>query len=875
MRIIRAFFVSLGIFILVTGIVFAQTWEFIFPTIVTDESATARTGLPVMLGYGGQSLIDSGKIDADGLNTNMQVGTNDIKYMMSTTQVNIVLVSMPASAKVTADLYTNYAPAQTNFPIIVGDSGLVTIPDDANIELGNNFDVEIDGYIDTSVDAIGNNIVNKDDAFFVGIVDSNTIGAAFVNNTTTFQNLIVGDNVQTGMVDDASWRAQTFTTVVDQYVDTIELKMYRNAGATGTFRVSIKETVAGKPVGDDITDGTIDITTFAATPGTFVVVPQTGVILEAATMYAVVLRTEGLAVATIAWRIDTTAPPYAGGTYVASVDSGTTWAIDNTIDGMFAVKGSPTVLLATGIASGEHDIIVAAGDGDGDLLHFDGTTNSQVNVGAIHNSAGTLWVSLWWKLDNVHDATSTREYLWSKNIDATNRIYIYLGTNGKLEAFYQNGGVTKWTMPEQSGQVSWAADVWNHTILSISALNGARFITNGGAATTNADTTALYNGGDMVLGWSSVGPNDSFEGVIANVVVGTDDLTGGEEADLFIGVPPGDQTNYWYMNEGTGVNIIDYGTGGADGTAGASNTWITGFAPYNFGISVDGVGQSRVPLNGASVTDNANVWTLAEGNTMPYVDLFTIDVSSVEKLHYEPDTMIIGTAFAGTADAGTTTTLDDALLTQADDYWNNALLTIVTTTDTFAPQGETSIVTDFDDANDRLTFPALTAVVDAGDTYTVDFGTVVDETVNNIDGRITWGVNEDLGILYSEMQPFTDTTAAASADLGFNMPESVMPATWFAAGETLVNLPFYDSWNATATDIGMPVQTLYFWSLIGIALLVFMILATSTKSAFVALLGMLVIMFTGSSMTIVPMWIPFSILIVDIGILFLYRQVSY
>ncbi len=102
-----------------------------------------------------------------------------------------------------------------------------------------------------------------------------------------------------------------------------------------------------------------------------------------------------------------------------------------------------------------------------------------------------------------------------------------------------------------------------------------------------------------------------------------------------------------------------------------------------------------------------------------------------------------------------------------------------------------------------------------------------------------------------------------------------MPATWFAAGENLVNLPFYDSWNATATDIGMPVQTLYFWSLIGIALLVFMILATSTKSAFVALLGMLVIMFTGSSMTIVPMWIPFSILIVDIGILFLYRQVSY
>ena len=80
----------------------------------------------------------------------------------------------------------------------------------------------------------------------------------------------------------------------------------------------------------------------------------------------------------------------------------------------------------------------------------------------------------------------------------------------------------------------------------------------------------------------------------------------------------------------------------------------------------------------------------------------------------------------GTADAGTVTTLVDGKLTQADDYWNGSGLVITSTTDGLAPQGETKLVTDFISANDRLVFGALTAAVDAGDTYSL--GTVVNVT---------------------------------------------------------------------------------------------------------------------------------------------------
>ena len=56
------------------------------------------------------------------------------------------------------------------------------------------------------------------------------------------------------------------------------------------------------------------------------------------------------------------------------------------------------------------------------------------------------------------------------------------------------------------------------------------------------------------------------------------------------------------------------------------------------------------------------------------------------------------------ADSGTTTTLVDAVLTQADGYWNGALLIFRTGTNI----GRTAIITDFDAATDTLTFaPAV------------------------------------------------------------------------------------------------------------------------------------------------------------------------
>jgi len=75
---------------------------------------------------------------------------------------------------------------------------------------------------------------------------------------------------------------------------------------------------------------------------------------------------------------------------------------------------------------------------------------------------------------------------------------------------------------------------------------------------------------------------------------------------------------------------------------------------------------------------------------------------------------------AGTADSGSTTGLvDSPTLHQADNYWVGCTVTIVTTTDSLAPQDEYKTVTGSSIAGDNITFSAMTAPVQVGDTYKV------------------------------------------------------------------------------------------------------------------------------------------------------------
>jgi hypothetical protein len=107
-----------------------------------------------------------------------------------------------------------------------------------------------------------------------------------------------------------------------------------------------------------------------------------------------------------------------------------------------------------------------------------------------------------------------------------------------------------------------------------------------------------------------------------------------------------------------------------------------------------------------------------------------------------------------------------------------------------------------------------------------------------------------------------------------------MPSTWFAMGEDLDELPAYDMIYEVAGQLGYPdvdegVQSLYFIIIVGIALFAFLLMVLYTRSVLVGFAAFNIILFIGSSMTIVPMWIPFTTVLTGIAIMFLYKQVAY
>ncbi|MFA5152915.1 MAG: hypothetical protein WC554_10170, partial [Clostridia bacterium] len=173
-RFYRAIVLSFLSVLLISSVALAA-WTFKFPTIVQDTSGANRTYYPVDLGYNAATLLSSGKIAANGLNTNMQVGGTDVAYMMDTTRVMAVVPTLGADAMATVDLYTGYTPNQTSFDVVVGEGGYITTGDDDDIELGNSFDLQVSGYIDTSAGA-DKNVVNKDGAVVL-YADSGTINA--------------------------------------------------------------------------------------------------------------------------------------------------------------------------------------------------------------------------------------------------------------------------------------------------------------------------------------------------------------------------------------------------------------------------------------------------------------------------------------------------------------------------------------------------------------------------------------------------------------------------------------------------------------------------------------------------------------------------
>ncbi len=167
---------------------------------------------------------------------------------------------------------------------------------------------------------------------------------------TRFEYYITGDDgfgqiLSVDLVDDQYWAAQTFTPAISHTITNVNLLLYR-ANSPGTITVSIKATAAGVPSGADLISGTTDGNTLTTnTAGEWRTISLgSGISLTSGTQYAIVVREAGGTIQDIVrWRSDNSSPGYAGGSYVTSADSGSTWTANTSRDFMFE-EWSPAIV---------------------------------------------------------------------------------------------------------------------------------------------------------------------------------------------------------------------------------------------------------------------------------------------------------------------------------------------------------------------------------------------------------------------------------------------------------------------------------------------------------------------------------------------------
>ncbi len=456
----------------------------------------------------------------------------------------------------------------------------------------------------------------------------------------------------------------------------------------------------------------------------------------------------------------------------------------------------------------------------GQAPHFTGANDSNVNCGAIHNDIPKLWVSLWFELDNDWGAGagSGDIYLWGKLFDGTHRVYVDLVGDGTIHFFFNDGGVNSFTLVSTTDR--WIRGVQYHVLASLSDTAPAqRLIINGVVEDTDIIAASnTPNGGVFVFAnyGDPGGVASGVPGKVFNVVIGTDDLTIAEELGLFNGTIPADANNIWYADEGVGVNIVDYGTDGDDGTADAAVTWV---------------GSGNMANNDAL----ARVW-------------------------YQPNDIVESTDFDGTETAGGSATIvTDNTMGEAPGYWVGALVTI-TEAGGAAPEGEARVCTVFAAGGVITVAPAFSANVDIGDDFTIDFGTLVDRAPSDQDARITWGVNPTgiavtLGGMVNAGQPIPGALPSEPAqDVLLETPVTDWYEEPDVAGVLLTNplRPFVTMWsdNTGLTEIQC-------WRLYALALILLVTVSTALSvgrhqgitaiMASVAILGAVV-------MTIFPMW---------------------
>lgn len=439
--------VALSMFLSMATVILAvDTYGYYMDISITDTSGTARTYVNVATGISGTNLYNAGYIAADGMDTRVRAtdGVTDYEYMIVSNQLVVVIPSLSAYQTLTIRLYLDFAPVQTNIPMVLGTGGYVTTTDAAALEPANNFQLEISGRF--KAPASEQTLVSKGGNFEVTVDENMDIDATIWAAEAVDQNHM--PDIQNDNVYGVNWFCQTFKPSVTGLLTALGLNLEESGNPSGNMNIGIYAVDgSSKPTGAALGSYTKTATDVGAhAEKTYTL--DTPASLTSATEYAIVISVPSGDISnSILWYRNHTSSPnsYANGVPGASTDSGSTWTMSSPaagVDRSFKTYMSvPLTVTASGMATGEHTLKVTA-DTTNFKIYYDASEEDTVALaGASITNNATDWIFL---ANNVMPYT---DYL-SLTIGGTLTVHYHPAamisgtTLPDLEGTAQNGTIT-------------------------------------------------------------------------------------------------------------------------------------------------------------------------------------------------------------------------------------------------------------------------------------------------------------------------------------------------------------------------------------------------------------------------------------------------
>lgn len=150
-RIFRAIATGLAILLLTSGL--AVAYSYYVDIDVENSSGNDYTNLPLFAEIDNDYLADEGYIGTYGWDTRVTLSGDELPRMIADDRVLFAVPTLPDGSSITPR-YTFGNSADSDMYIITGYGGNFEYDDAATLEIGDDFQIDFDGYIDTTYTAI-------------------------------------------------------------------------------------------------------------------------------------------------------------------------------------------------------------------------------------------------------------------------------------------------------------------------------------------------------------------------------------------------------------------------------------------------------------------------------------------------------------------------------------------------------------------------------------------------------------------------------------------------------------------------------------------------------------------------------------------------